>query len=161
MIIDLCCGKGRFESSLDDVISIDISKETKPTILADVRFLPLRENLQPRLCHASPPCVYFSRIRACRGEGIVPLGVAEGLEIVAACFRAFDWLKPKMWTLENPDGLLNRIMPTKIETEYSQYDMPKKKTVFWSNNSKALKRALIPMDIRKKILEVAEKCAAT
>ena len=107
------------------------------------------------MCHASPPCTYFSQIRNCRGEGLIPLGIAEGLELVAACFRAFDWLEPKMWTLENPYGLLRRILPTKIESEYSAADMPKKRTNFWTNN-KALQRALIPRDVRQKILSVAK-----
>lgn len=153
MIIDLCCGIGRFESPNEDVISIDIQRKVKPTIIADIRYLPLKPKLKPRLCHASPPCTYFSYARFSNGWGYDCLGVAEGLDLVAACFRAFDWLEPKMWTLENPQGVLNRIIPTQIKTEYSTLDMPKKKTCFWTSNTRALKRALIPQDVRQKILD--------
>ena len=54
MIIDLCGGIGRWPD--DDAIAIDIDLKTKPDILANIRFLPLRQNLRPDLCHASPPC---------------------------------------------------------------------------------------------------------
>jgi len=40
MIIDLCSGMGRFEG--ENVISIDYDPKTKPTICADIRYLPLR-----------------------------------------------------------------------------------------------------------------------
>lgn len=165
MIIDLCCGFGRWDTK-EECISIDIDKKTKPIICADVRYLPLRSKLKPKLCHASPPCTYFSQMRLCNGKGYSPLGIAEGLELVAACFRAFDWLEPKMWTLENPRGLLRRIIPTRVETEYSTFAKTdnnndhkaflNKKTDFWTSHPRSLRLALIPKDVRQKILDVAD-----
>jgi len=148
MIIDLCCGIGRFIS--EDVISIDVDRKVKPTIIADIRYLPLRPKLKPKLCHASPPCKYFSCARI-RRYGYDEKGVAEGLRIVAACFDAFDYLEPQMWTLENPRGFLNRFLPGEIAIKYRVADYLHKPTSFFSNN-RSLRRALIPQDIRQKIL---------
>jgi hypothetical protein len=150
MIIDLCCGQGRFPG--DDVISIDTNPAVRPTIVADVQHLPLRADLKPELVHASPPCKYFSFARSIR-MGYDERGIAESLRIVAACFDAFVYLKAKKWTLENPYyGLLQRIMRTDIQADYSAYDYEHKKTSFWSNN-RALKRALIPQEVRQRILD--------
>ncbi len=153
MIVDLCCGQGRFPGK--DVISIDSDPKVKPTIVADIRYLPLRPNLRPELVHASPPCKYLSLARSLR-HGYDEHGIAETLRIVAACFDAFIYLKARNWTLENPYyGLLQRIMRTDIQTDYAAYDYPHKKTSFWSNN-RALKRALIPLQVRQKILDVVK-----
>jgi site-specific DNA-cytosine methylase len=154
MIIDLCCGKGRFESQNEEIISIDINRKVKPTIIADVRFLPLKPSLKPRLCHASPPCKYLSIARA--RFGLHEEGIAESLRIVAACFDAFVYLKARTWTLENPKGYLRKFVPTDIEIEYAAHDLMHKATNFWSNN-RALKRAIIPQDIRQKILSIAKE----
>lgn len=154
MIIDLCCGLGRFEAP-EQVISIDIQKKVRPTIVADVMHLPLRPKLRPRLCHASPPCNYFSIARMNKKtRGYNCKGIAESLRLVAACFDAFQYLEPEMWTLENPRGMLNRIMPTDIECTYEAHDLKFKRTNFWSNN-RTLKRALIPQDVRQKILSIS------
>ncbi len=150
MIIDLCCGLGRFPGQ--DVVSIDINPKVRPTIVADVRHLPLRRALKPALVHASPPCKYFSLARA-RRYGYDEQGIAESLRIVAACFEAFRWLEPRTWTLENPRGMLKRLLPSNIEIEYAAYDYKKKATNFWSNN-RALKRSIIPQDVRQRILRV-------
>jgi len=154
MILDLCCGLGRFDTENEDVISIDIQRKVKPTIIADVHFLPLRPKLKPRLCHASPPCKYFSWARMIR-QGYDEKGIAQSLRLVAACFDAFDYLEPQMWTLENPKGLLRRILPKTFETAYHVAGYPHKKTDFWTNE-KGLKRAMIPQDVRQKILLVAQ-----
>lgn len=151
MIIDLCCGLGRFPG--EDVVSVDWDRKTKPTIIADIRFLPLRPKLRPRLVHASPPCKYFSLARV-RRYGYDEKGLADSLRLVAACFDAFDYLEAKMWTLESPVGVLKRFLPTDIQVEYSVHDYAHKKTNFWSNK-RALKRAIIPQDVRQKILRVA------
>lgn len=153
MIVDLCCGQGRFESPGELVVSIDIDRKVKPTIIADVRFLPLRPKLRPRLVHASPPCTYLSLARA-RRYGYDEKGIAESLQLIASCFEAFDYLEAQMWTLENPVGVLKRILPTDIKTNYEAHDYKHKPTNFWSNQ-RSLKRALIPQDVRQKILSVA------
>lgn len=149
MIIDLCCGIGRFPGV--HVVSIDFDPKTRPTILASIYDLPLRGGIKPDLVHASPTCKYFSLARA-RRYGYDEKGIADSLRLVAACFDAFDYLEAKNWTLENPVGVLGRLFPTEIKTEYSVHDYAHKSTNFWSN-MRSLKRSIIPMDVRQKILD--------
>jgi len=148
MIIDLCSGAGKWT---EDTVSIDINPKVRPTIVADVRHLPLRKGIKPKRVHASPPCTYLSFAR--ERWGYPPRLVAENLEIVAACFRAFAWLEPESWTLENPKGILTRVVPPSAWTEYeTNGEFYHKRTAFYSNN-RALKRALIPQEVRQRILE--------
>src|SRR5207247_1609128 len=101
LIIDLCCGKGRWQIDGEEVISLDSDPKVRPTIVADVRCLPFRPGIRPRLAHASPPCTYLSFARI-RSKGYNEQMIAESLEIIAACFRAFIYLEAERWTLENP-----------------------------------------------------------
>ncbi len=153
MIIDLCCGIGRFEG--DDVVSIDSNPETKPSIVADIRHLPLKKGLKPEHTHASPPCTYFSKARfmtttkhsKVRSDPIDSEGIAESLEIVAACFRAFDHLETKHWTLENPVGYLGKLLNQK-RIHYKTKLFKHKPTHFWSNK-RGMERAVIPQEVRR------------
>jgi len=148
MIIDLCCGVGRFECD-DDVISIDFDSKLKPTICADIRHLPLRPKLKPEHVHASPPCTYFSTARQ-RRYGLDMKGIAESLDIVGACFHAFNYLEAKHWTLENPLGLLSRLFNER-RIKYKVYDCKNKTTCFYTNK-KSQRRAIIPQDVRQGLL---------
>ena len=148
MMIDLCCGIGRFKG--DDIISIDIDPKTKPTICADIRHLPLKPGLAPEHCHASPPCTYFSKARRW-AWGWHPKGISESLKLVAACYEAFDYLKAKNCSLELPKGLED-ILGSKIQFKYDKYDIKNTTTNFYLNK-KSLKRAIIPQDVRQQILE--------
>lgn len=147
MIIDLCCGIGRFEG--DDIISIDFDIKTKPTICADIRYLPLKPGIKPDHVHASPPCKYFSTARQ-RHFGLDMKGIAESIELVAACFHAFDYLEAKHWTLENPLGFLSRLFNEK-RISYEVFSYKHKKTCFYSNK-RSLLRSIIPKDIRQRLL---------
>jgi hypothetical protein len=64
LCIDLCTGRGGFSKSFKNagwwVVGIDVEKKHRPTIVADVRYLPLRENLEPDVLVMSPPCQRFS-----------------------------------------------------------------------------------------------------
>jgi site-specific DNA-cytosine methylase len=146
MIIDLCCGIGRFDLFDEDTISIDFDRKVKPTIQADIRYLPLRPKLKPRLLHASPPCKYFSVARY-RKYGHDYSGIAESLGIVKAFFEAVSWLEPKQWTLENPVGFLSKLF-NETRITYAAYDYSNKRTVLYSS-SKSLKRAVIPNAVRR------------
>lgn len=153
MIIDLCSGIGRFESNNEKVISIDINPKTKPTICADIRYLPLKPNLNPRLVHASPTCTFFSKARRW-AIGWNPKGIAESLDLVAACYRAFDYLGAQRCSLENPAGLED-ILGKKVKFKYDKYDIKNATTnVYLSRKSQ--KRAIIPADVRQSILELTE-----
>ncbi len=118
LCIDLCCGLGGFSQAfMDDpeweVIRIDISKKLAANIIADVRQLPLKENLKPDVLLMSPPCERFSQA----SHAMWPKkGIRQALEIVGACLEAVDYLKPKYWMLENPKGRLRWFMAVKPGT---------------------------------------------
>lgn len=153
MIIDLCSGIGRWETN-KQVIGIDINPITKPTILASISYLPLREGIKPDLVHASPPCKYFSYARYPSQRWDNCKNIADSLRLVADCFEAFEHLEAKTWTLENPVGRLAKLLnETKIH--YKAGDYNKKATIFLTN-MRSLKRSIIPQDIRQKILKTTE-----
>ena len=134
----------------DEAIRIDIDPKTKPTIVADVRYLPLRPGLKPDLLHGSPPCKYLSYARYLQASDNYQ-GIAESLELVAAFFKAIEYLEPKWWTLENPVGTLHKLF-SHTRIIYKAHDYVKKKTDFYSNN-RSLKRAIIPKEVGQAILE--------
>ena len=138
LVIDLCAGLGGFSQAFKndsnyEVITIELNKKQKPTICADVRYLPLRKNLKPAVQVASPPCNHFSL--ACLQFPRV--GVKTALEIVGACFEAVAWLKPDLWLIENPRGRLRQIIGKPKQTiRYSDYDREikmMKTTDLWGN----------------------------
>lgn len=150
LIIDLCSGWGRWDTH-KTVITIDIQKRLKPTICADIRFLPLRPGLKPKLCHASPPCKYVSKARRW-GMGWNPKGIAESLKLIASCYEAFYYLEPETCTVEQPRGIED-ILGNKVQFKYDKGDLRNCTTNFYSNN-KSLKRAVIPQNVRQSILKI-------
>jgi len=139
LCIDLCSGREGFCQSFKndknwEVVTIDILRKFKPTIVADVCHLPLRENLQPDVLLASPPCEHFSLAN----WSFPRIGVQKAMQIVGACFEAVAWLKPKKWLIENPRGRLRHLAPSKprMIIRYSDYDRTykiQKHTDFWGN----------------------------
>lgn len=150
MIIDLCSGIGRWPGN-EEVIRIDIDKTTKPDIVADIRYLPLRKGLKPKMCHASPPCTYVSKARRW-AYGWNPKGIAESFELLAACYKCFEYLEPEVCSLENPRGLED-MLGHKIQFKYDKYDIKQATTNFYLNK-KAKKRAVIPQDVKQQILDL-------
>ena len=136
LCVDLCSGLGGFSQAFNkspdwEVITVDIQRKFKPTICADVRFLPLRENLQPDLLLASPPCERFSI--AC--HTFPKIGIKKAMELVGATFEAVAWLKPKEWLIENPMGRLRWFLGTPAQTiRLIDYGAPYwKKTDLWGS----------------------------
>lgn len=137
LCVDLCSGLGGFSQAFVkanwEVVTIDIQKKFKPTIQADVRYLPLKENLEPDVLLASPPCQRFSV--AC--PQWPKKGIMEAFQVVGACFEAVVLLKPKRWLIENPRGRLRWFLGKPRQTvRYSDYDLKykiNKVTDFWGN----------------------------
>jgi len=138
LCIDLCAGLGGFsrafkESPDWEVVTIEIERKFKPTIIADVCHLPIKENTQPTLLLASPPCNKFS----VAGGAFPRKGVQKALEIVGACFESVACLKPKWYLIENPRGYLRGIIGKPRTTiRYSDYDWDfkaQKPTDLWGN----------------------------
>lgn len=151
MIIDLFSGIGRFEVEGEETISIDINRETRPSICADIRCLPLRPGLKPRLVHASPTCTYVSKARRW-AWGWNPQGIAESLKLVASCYEAFAYLEAEACSLENPAGLCD-ILGRKVKFKYDKYDI-KNATTHVYLSKKSQKRAIVPKDVRQSIFEL-------
>jgi hypothetical protein len=136
--IDLCAGLGGFSQAFQldsdwEVIRIDISKKFKPTICADVCYLPLKENLQPACLLMAPSCERFSLM----GAGWPKKGIAKALTLVGNCLEAVTYLKPKKWLLENPKGRLRWFIGIPRQSiRYSDYDLTyqsQKPTDLWGN----------------------------
>lgn len=117
LCIDLCSGlrglSSAFEKSPEyETITVDVDLRFKPTIIADVRDLTVRElmastrkknldNYEEISMLMSPPCTYFSRAA---GIGFARGGTAKSLTIVAGCIRLIEEIQPKWFALENPDN---------------------------------------------------------
>jgi len=138
LCIDVCSGRGGFSQSfLNDenweVVTIDILRKFEPTIVADVCYLPLRENLQPDVLLMSPPCERFSF--ACLQ--FPKIGIKNAMMIVGACLEVVAYLKPKRWLMENPKGRLRWFIGIPPKTiRYSDYDLEyklEKLTDLWGN----------------------------
>ena len=107
LCIDLCSGLGGFSGAFRErkdweVLAIDIDPDMPCDIVADVRYLPLRSDIKPRVVLASPPCERFS----IANRSWPQKGIGKALEIVGACLEAIVDLKPDYWALENPKGRL-------------------------------------------------------
>ena len=143
MNIYLCSG---LSSDYEDTISIDVLREVKPTIQADVRYLPLRPKLKPKNLLMTPPCTHFTIARPFPRPGI-----RQAIEVVAACFDAICYLEPQYWILENPCGHLAKIIGhPKYGLRYRAADLKGKRTAIWTN--KSLRRSMIPGKITKELL---------
>ncbi|KIZ02691.1 hypothetical protein MNEG_5278 [Monoraphidium neglectum] len=124
-----------------EVTSLDIRGVGRfnPTHMTDILQFDYRAAWQPGAfdwVHASPPCTMYSRARTTGGprdlEGADRL-VQRGLDII-------DYLQPRLWTLENPQGLLMHrplmqpLQPNMRVVDYCQYGSPwRKRTCIWTN----------------------------
>jgi site-specific DNA-cytosine methylase len=136
LVIDLCAGKEGFSQAFRndpdyEVVTLDIEKKFKPTIVADVRHLPLKQNLQPDLLLAGPPCERFSIAMPTWPK----MGIQLAMQIVGAVFEAVPYLQPKQYLIENPMGRLRWFLGTpKKSIRYSDYDLnykAQKRTDMW------------------------------
>ena len=154
LVISLCCGlQGATQTFIDyEVVSIDIDIRVFPTIVADVRYLPLRPGLRPRRLIMTPPCRYLSE-----GDWAFPRpGIKADLEVVGACLEAVPYLMPAFWVLENPEGHLRKFMPSKkVLAKWKSYDMKKNENL-WTNRPRELYRAFWPEEASLAIQKTME-----
>ena len=147
-LIDLCSGLGRWDRG--DVVSVDFDRKTRPTVQADIRYLPFRRGLGPRHLHASPPCTYISKARRWRW-GWNPKGIAQSLRLLAACYDAADYLDAENVSIEQPAGI-ELYLGRKVQFKYDKADIRNTTTNFYLGQQ-ALRRSIIPQDVREKLLE--------
>lgn len=150
MIIELYSGIGRFQTD-EDVIYISNDINTKPTICADVRFLPLKANIKPRILHGSPPCRYISKARIW-GMGVNFKGVSETFALYSAFFAAVDWLKPENISFESPANIESFMK--KVVFNHPKYDIKNATTNLYYSSTKQQKRAELNQNVRNFILNL-------
>lgn len=154
MIIELFSGIGRFDTN-EEVVYVSNDIHTKPTILADVRYLPLKQNIRPRILHGSPPCRYISKAR-CWNYGYNFLGIAETMELYAAFYRAVDWLKPENISFESPANI-EKFLGEKISFRHPKYDIKNATTNLYYSTTRQMKRAELHISVRNYILNQGDK----
>jgi len=137
-VIDLFCDLGGFSAAFADadgweVVTVDVDARFEPDIEADVVL-------------ASPPCVDFSV--ACitekwdhderRRPKHLPEWekIAESVAVVYHTLWLVQQLAPDWWVLENPQGMLGKIIAPPIGTvHYCQYGSEfKKPTQLWGRH---------------------------
>jgi hypothetical protein len=135
LCIDLCTGEhgGSQAFTEYEVVSIDIERKFKPTIIADVNHLPLRKKLGPDVLLMWPPCDQFNLM----SNQWPKVGIKDALTLVGSCLEAVNYLQPKKWLLENPKGRLRWFLGKPTQTiYYSDYDFnykAQKPTDLWGN----------------------------
>lgn len=111
--VDLFCGcggvsLGLIQAGYNCLCGIDLARDALKTyqhnignaIMADVRFLPLRENLQPTVVWGSPPCQGFSRLNSQKRSE----HYARQRRLLLWFAVAVEYLQPKAIIFENiPD----------------------------------------------------------
>ena len=122
IVVDICSGYGGWsEAALKrghTVIRIDnnpVFADVPNTIIMDVRNiqdLDLPEDVTLMLL--APPCKYLSLASVYhhwdkKGRP-KHLDTIEALRIVGWCLDAVDYIKPKYWILENPQGMLRNFL---------------------------------------------------
>jgi len=127
------------------VLSVDIEPRYQPTVAVDINTWKFKDALKDFLLHkrpldivavhASPPCTEFSRALTTRTRDL-----EKGNQNVKSTLRIIRYLKPDIWFIENPVGLLkNQPFMQKYDkylnkTTYCKYGTPyKKPTNIWSN----------------------------
>jgi hypothetical protein len=151
----LFCGTGSVEKAIAsryqgaEIISLDIQAKWEPTHLCDILewVAPGEGTMHDYppgyfdFVWASPPCTEYSRAKT---VGIRDLAAAD--ERVEATLKALNYLQPRYYVIENPQGLLHerRVMhrtvmgdwlpDMKQEVTYCHYGTEfKKPTHLWTN----------------------------
>ena len=116
-LLDLCCGMGGwsigFHRAGFECTGVDVLDIAYPynLTLADIR--EWHPNKHYDVVVASPPCTEFStllRLAVARGQR-GPADPKKGLELIKACIRIIEEVKPRFWILENVAGSEQYITP--------------------------------------------------
>ncbi len=121
-VLDLFSGLGGFSQAFKDghfkVYTIDINPKFKPSFCIDIN--EIAENIKqykrrlgkPYIILASPPCNCFSvaSIGKYYKNGIPNKIARKSIKTVLKTLDIIEELNPKYWVLENPRGMLRRIL---------------------------------------------------
>ena len=143
-VLELFCGTKSIGKQFNNVISVDIDEKFEPTITTDILSLDYKTLWQPGdfdYIHASPPCTDYS---ACnRGLINKVLNYDYYDKLVQRAIDIIEYLKPKYYTIENPQTGTLKSRPVILDWDKSNdfFDIDycrfgfdyKKRTRFWSN----------------------------
>ena len=142
-ILEIFCGTKSFTKVWEgeaEIITIDIMKKFKPTIVADLLTFDYKEHFKPGefdIIWSGTPCNTFSN--AYNRPGQLEKRDRIGRPLLHKTLEIIDYLKPKLWFIENPDsGAMKREdcmkdLPYYI-CDYCKYDYPyRKRTRIWTN----------------------------
>lgn len=157
-VLELFCGtksiSKAFEAAGHECFTIDYDPSFNPSLCTDVLNLKLEDLPErfrnPDIIWASPPCTTFSvasmghHWTGGKGAYIPRTKEAEiGLGLMRKTVELIAQAKPKAWFIENPRGLMRKLIaippelnPWRYTVTYCQYgDTRMKPTDIWSNTS--------------------------
>lgn len=129
-VLDLFSGLGGWSQAFKDrghyVVTVDIEPSFNPTICADVMTLTpkdFKKYGQFDIILASPPCNRFSMARVWENWSKVTKRpknkeTLEAIDLIAHTLWLIMSLKPRWWILENPRGMLRRVLGKPQVTTY-------------------------------------------
>jgi hypothetical protein len=135
-VLDLFSGLGGWSAAFKDrghtVITVDNNPKFNPTICADINNLDIDRFIQeygyPDVVLASPPCNHFSIASVYRHwdkDGNPNPETIESIRLVGNTIRFILSLHPRYWILENPRGMMRRVIgKPSVTTFYAAYGMP-------------------------------------
>ena len=140
--LELFCGTKSFSNVIPNMTSVDIDPKMKPDILGDIMELDYKSLWDPEefyYIHASPPCTDYSKINNSHPNKVLRLDYYDS--VVKRTLEIIDYLKPKYWTMENPQTgtlkdrpFMKELDLSYFDIDYCRYDYPyRKRTRFWSN----------------------------
>ena len=150
-VLDLFSGLGGWSKAFSErghrVITVDINPSFKPSIIGDVSKLTigeLRSHGPFDVILASPPCECFSVAsigKHWRGgnKAYIPntKQAEKAINLVYKTLELIKQLSPPYWYMENPRGLLRKIIGIPVRTVwYCQYgDSRAKPTDIWGHHA--------------------------
>lgn len=142
-ILELFCGTKSFTKVWEgeaEIITIDIMKKYKPTILTDLLTFDYKAHFTPGefdIVWAGTPCNTFST--AYNRPEQLEKRETLGRPLLLKTHEIINYLKPKLWFIENPDsGMMKHEESMKdlpyYRVDYCKYDYPyRKRTRIWTN----------------------------
>ena len=157
-VIDLFSGLEGFSQAFKDrghkVFTVDINPKFKPSLVADINNLTVKDfSFKPDVILASPPCNCFSIASVYRHwdkETKRPKDQAtlDAIVLVANTISLILRLGPRFWFLENPRGMLRRVLGIPpITTFFASWQSTKERAILIKAFHDKRKPSLKPTDL--------------
>ena len=147
LLLELFAGTGSishvFREAGWEVVSLDNDPKSQPDIIADVLEWDYKSHFMPGVVDAiwaSPPCTQYS---VARTKARLPRDLEGADAMVQRTLDIIEYLKPRVWFMENPQTGLLRTRPVVAGLHYATCDdcvfgRPyRKRTAIWTNSGLA------------------------